>query len=126
MTRDGEYRDVLPGLHFKYSPLPNLVTRLGYATNIGRPGPGQLVPNTLVNYDSQTVSSSNPSLRPQTANNFDLTAEYYFEPAGVISAGVFLKELNRFIYSAGGAIIPAGPLERTRRLRQYHAAERRG
>ncbi len=108
MTRDGEYRDVLPGLHFKYSPLPNLVTRLGYATNIGRPGPGQLVPNTLVNYDSQTVSSSNPSLRPQTANNFDLTAEYYFEPAGVISAGVFLKELNRFIYSAGGAIIPAG------------------
>ncbi|MBI4625028.1 MAG: TonB-dependent receptor [Verrucomicrobia bacterium] len=106
--RFGEYRDLLPGLHFKFSPFPALVTRASYATNIGRPSVGQLLPRTNVNYDNQTVSSSNPSLKPQTANNFDATAEYYFEPAGVVSAGVFLKEIKRFIYTAGGAVIPAG------------------
>ncbi len=108
LVREGENRVVLPGIHFKFSPLPMLITRLSYQTNIGRPGPGQLVPNTTVNYDARTVSSSNPSLRPQTANNFDFTAEYYFEPAGVITAGVFLKELKNFIYTAGGALVPSG------------------
>jgi TonB-dependent receptor len=107
-NRRGEYRDVLPGLHFKYSPFPRLVTRASYAANIGRPGIGQLLPRTNVNYDNETVSSSNPSLKPQLADNFDVTAEYYFEPAGVVMVGAFLKEIKQFIYTAGGHVIPAG------------------
>ena len=107
-TSSGDYRYVLPGLHFKYSPNRNLVMRLSYATNIGRPSIGQLIPRTNVNYEAQTVSTSNPNLKPQTADNFDLSAEYYFEPAGVVSVGLFLKELNDFIYTAGGATVPTG------------------
>jgi TonB-dependent receptor len=106
--REGENRFVLPGVHFKYSPTRNIVTRLSYATNIGRPSIGQLIPRTTVNYDAQTVATSNPSLKPQTADNFDASAEYYFEPAGVVSVGVFLKELKSFIYTAGGATVPTG------------------
>ncbi len=108
-TRTGDYRTVLPGLHFKYTPVPSLVTRLSYATNIGRPGIGQLIPRTTVNFDNQSVSSSNPSLRPQTANNFDLSAEYYFEPAGQFAVGVFLKEIKNFIYTVAGQTITSGP-----------------
>jgi iron complex outermembrane recepter protein len=107
-TRTGEYRNVLPGVHLKYSPLPNLVTRLGYAANVGRPSIGQLVPNATVNDDTRTVNTSNPSLKPQTADNFDFSAEYYFEPAGVVSAGVFMKEIKDFIYNAGGQTIETG------------------
>ena len=104
----GENRDVFPGLHFKYTPIKNLIARLSYATNVGRPSIGQLIPVTTVNDDSQTISSSNPSLKAQKANNFDFSLEYYFEPAGVVSAGFFLKEISRFIYSAGGTIVPQG------------------
>jgi TonB-dependent receptor len=107
-SRGGDNQFVLPGVHFKYSPTRNLVARLSYATNIGRPSIGQLIPRTNVNYDTQTVSSSNPSLKPQTADNFDLSAEYYFEPAGMVSVGVFLKELKSFIYTAGGTTVPTG------------------
>lgn len=107
-TREGESRDVLPGVHFKFTPTPNLVARLGYAANIGRPGIGQLIPTTTINFENRTVSTSNPALKSQLADNFDLSLEYYFEPAGVISAGVFLKEIDRFIYTAGGQIIPTG------------------
>jgi len=107
-TRTGKYRNVFPGLHFKYELIPGLVTRLSYATNIGRPGIGQLIPRTIVNYDNQSISTSNPSLKPQFANNFDLGAEYYFEPAGTVSAGVFLKEIRQFIYTAGGSIVSPG------------------
>ena len=107
-TRGGKYRYVLPGVHFKYTPFAGLVTRLSYATNIGRPSIGQLIPRTNVNIDAKTVSSSNPSLKPQTSNNFDLSAEYYFEPAGVVSLGLFRKEMRNFIYTAGGATVPTG------------------
>ncbi|MEY4940417.1 MAG: hypothetical protein RIQ93_2152, partial [Verrucomicrobiota bacterium] len=104
----GQYRKVFPGLHMKFEPMRGLITRLSYATNIGRPSIGNLIPSTTVNYDTQTVSSTNPSLKPQFSNNFDAGVEYYFEPAGSFSAGVFLKEINDFQFSQGGIVIPAG------------------
>lgn len=106
--RTGDYQNVLPGVHFKYAFTPRLIARLSYATNLGRPGIGQLIPRTNVNFENQTISTSNPDLKPQTAENFDLAAEYYFEPAGVVSVGLFHKELKNFIYTAGGQTVPSG------------------
>lgn len=108
VTRTGEMRHVLPGVHFKYSPFPNSVVRLGWARNIGRPSIGQLIPTTTINDEARTVRTSNPELKPQIADNYDLSLEYYFEPAGVVTAGVFYKDIESFIYEAGGATIPAG------------------
>jgi iron complex outermembrane recepter protein len=108
-VRKGNYRNVLPGVHLKYAVTPRLIARAGWATNVGRPGIGQLIPRTNVNFDTQTISSSNPSLKPQTAHNFDVMVEYYFEPAGVVSVGVFQKQIKDFIFTAGGATVPSGP-----------------
>ncbi len=107
-TRSGDYQNILPGVHLKYSPISQLVTRFSYATNIGRPGIGQLIPRTTVNFDNQTITTSNPGLKPQTAQSFDLAAEYYFEPAGVVSVGLFQKQIDNFIYTAGGNVVSAG------------------
>ena len=107
-TRTGTYTNVLPGVHLKYSPWPNVITRFGYAANVGRPSIGQLVPNATINDENRTVTTSNPELKPQTADNFDFSAEYYFEPAGVFTAGVFKKDIKDFIYNAGGQTIEAG------------------
>jgi iron complex outermembrane receptor protein len=108
-VRSGDYQNVLPGVHFKYAPMSRLILRLSYATNVGRPGIGQLIPRTNVNFDNQSISTSNPSLKPQTADNFDLSAEYYLEPAGVVSVGVFQKNIKNLILTSGGATVPAGP-----------------
>jgi TonB-dependent receptor len=107
-TRTGNYRNVLPGVHFKYALTPRVIARASWATNVGRPGIGQLIPRTTVNFDNQTITSSNPSLKPQTADNFDLSAEYYFEPAGVVSVGLFHKQIHDFIFTSGGFTIPGG------------------
>jgi len=106
--RTGDYRSVFPGLHLKYQFTRNLLTRFSYAENIGRPGIGQLIPRTTVNYDNQTLSTSNPSLEPQWAKNYDLSAEFYFEPAGLFTAGVFQKDIGKFIYTAGGTLVGSG------------------
>ncbi|MEY4938595.1 MAG: hypothetical protein RIQ93_330 [Verrucomicrobiota bacterium] len=107
-TAKGENRGVFPGLHLKYEPMRRMVTRLSYATNIGRPSIGQLIPRTTVNYEARTVSTNNPSLNPQYADNFDASIEYYFEPVGLLSAGVFLKEIKQFIFTAGGQPVAPG------------------
>jgi TonB-dependent receptor len=104
----GSYRDVLPGLHFKYAPTRNLVARLSYSKNIGRPGIGELVPRTTVDDNDRDITATNPSLRPQIADNYDASVEYYLEPAGVISVGVFQKDISQFIYSAGGNFVGNG------------------
>ena len=104
----GEYRNALPGLHLKYVPFKALVTRLSYSANIGRPGIGTIIPSTVVSDTNQTVSTSNPKLKPQTADNYDLSAEYYFEPAGMLSASMFLKEMKNFIFTHGGITIGSG------------------
>ena len=109
-VRTGSYRNVLPGVHLKYAFSPRLIARASWATNVGRPGIGQLIPRTTVNLDAnpRTITTSNPSLKPQTADNFDLAAEYYFEPAGVVSVGLFQKDLKNFIFTAGGLTVGSG------------------
>jgi TonB-dependent receptor len=108
-TASGRYREVFPGVHLKYEAGNGVVARASYATNIGRPAIGQLIPRTTVDNEGRSVATSNPSLKPQFADNFDLGLEYYFEPVGLVSAGVFLKEISNFIYTLGGQTIGAGP-----------------
>ena len=108
VTNQGENQGVFPGVHIKYKPMERLVTRLGYATNIGRPAISSLLPRLDVTHETQRVVINNPSLKPQTANNFDLSLEYYFEPAGMLTAGAFLKEIKSFIFTDSSQFVAAG------------------
>ncbi|MBI4621599.1 MAG: TonB-dependent receptor [Verrucomicrobia bacterium] len=108
ITNRGEYQDLYPGLHFKYKPFDRMVARASYAANIGRPAISSLLPRIDVTHETQIVVVNNPSLRPQNANNFDVSLEYYFEPAGMLTAGVFLKEITDFIFTDNSKYIAAG------------------
>jgi TonB-dependent receptor len=108
-TNKGEYRNVFPSVHFRYDVTNKMVARASYSTGIGRPTFGNLVPRESVNHETQRVSGNNPSLRPQYADNFDLSLEYYYEPAGMVSVGAFSKEINDFLLRVDGLTIGAGP-----------------
>lgn len=107
--RKGDYLDVFPGVHFRYNPVANLVSRLSYSTGIGRPSFDDLMPLEAVNEANQTVSIRNAALRPQYSDNFDATVEYYFEPVGTVSASVFLKEVRDFQFTDTSQVVPVGP-----------------
>ena len=108
ITASGKYSKFFPGLHLKYEPLRGLIARASYATNIGRASIGNLIPSTTVDFENQRVTSSNPSLKPQYSDNYDAGLEYYFEPAGRVSAAVFLKRISDFHFSQGGVIVGSG------------------
>lgn len=106
---EGKYRSILPSVHLKYNLTASLIARASYGTGIGRPNFSNLLRTTTVDYENLRVVAANPDLRPQTADNFDVSLEYYFEPAGYLSAGAFVKELKDFIYGDRGGVVPAGP-----------------
>lgn len=95
-----DYRNVLPGIHFRYGAAKDLLVRASYSTSFGRPSFGSVYPDTRINYDSERITQNNAGLLPQTADNFDVSIEKYFEPVGVVSAGVFLKEIKNFLFSS--------------------------
>ncbi|MEY4940054.1 MAG: hypothetical protein RIQ93_1789 [Verrucomicrobiota bacterium] len=105
---EGKYRNVFPGIHFKYADPSGLIGRASYSTSIGRPGIASIIPSLTVNEQSERLTVANTSLRPQRANNFDFSLEYYFEPIGLFSTSFFLKEVSDFIYTDSSRVVPAG------------------
>ncbi len=108
-TNKGQYRNVFPGIHFKYEPFGGLLTRLSWSTGIGRPAFGSIIPNETIDDTTQRVTTSNPNLVPQNSNNYDLTLEYYFKAQGMVSVGVFTKRIKNYIYTDSSQFIAGGP-----------------
>jgi len=97
-TYDGYY----PSLHLTFNARENLLVRAAYAKTYGRPDFAQILPTAQVNENDLgsvipgTITVSNTSLQPWSADNYDLSIEYYSASGGVISGGVFLKDIKNF------------------------------
>jgi TonB-dependent receptor len=107
-TNKGQYRNIFPGVHLKYEPIDGMVTRLSWSTGVGRPPFGSIIPNTTVNDSTQRVTVNNPDLKPQYANNYDLSAEYYFKSQGMVSVGGFRKKIVDYIAADSSQIVGSG------------------
>ena len=107
-NNDGQYRFYLPGVHLKYEPIDGFVSRFSWSTGVGRPAFGSIIPNTTVNDTAQSVTLSNPSLKPQYSNNWDASLEYYFKPQGMISVGAFRKKIRDYIATNNGQFVEEG------------------
>ena len=86
----GQYRSVFPGLHLKYEPFDGLVTRLSWSTGVGVRRSARSSP-TPRSTTAPRVTMTNPDLKPQYSDNYDFSAEYYFQPQGMLSVGAFRK-----------------------------------
>lgn len=106
-----EYDGYYPSLHLTFNAQENLLLRAAYAKTYGRPNFSDIIPRTVANTSATdpdeddelqpnqyrgTLTIRNPTLLPWTADNYDLSAEYYTDNGGLISAGIFLKELKNF------------------------------
>jgi TonB-dependent receptor len=99
-TRVGrDYGEAFPSVHFRYEARRNLRLRASYSTSMARPSIAQITPNTTINYVSEVVTQGNPGLSPQYSKNYDVSLEYYFEPAGVLSVGAYQKDLSGYIFT---------------------------
>lgn len=93
------YANAFPTVQFRYDFNPRLVARLTYSTGIGRPGFNQNTAAASVDrtQDPIAISRGNPSLKPTTGQNFDLSVEYYLPNAGIVQFAAFDKEFSNYI-----------------------------
>ena len=94
------YTDFLPGIHFKYNFDENTILRLAWTNTLSRPNYYDLVPYFSIAAEDLLISMGNPSLKPTRSTNLDLMGEKYFETVGLVSAGVFYKNIKDFTYAA--------------------------
>ncbi|HET9377437.1 MAG TPA: TonB-dependent receptor, partial [Chthoniobacterales bacterium] len=83
----------------RYEILDNLQARFSYSTAIGRPAFNQVTAATTVDVGNLTITTGNPGLKPTTANNFDLTLEYYPARGAFATIGLFDKEFSEYIFT---------------------------
>lgn len=94
-----DYVNVLPSLTFKFVPEENLVFRLAATTALARPNYYALSPFVASIPSDRELLAGNPDLKATYAYNLDLMVEKYFTSVGIISGGVFYKQLDDFIYT---------------------------
>ncbi len=96
-----EYTTVFPGVNLKWNLRDNLMLRSAVTTAIGRPDYNRLAPNVIVDTGGNTVTLGNPDLAPLRATNYDLALEYYTSNGGLISLGLFRKDITNPIFVSG-------------------------
>lgn len=93
------YSNFLPAVHLKYNFNNNSNVRVAWTNTLARPNYYNLVPFRDVIPEDEEIYQGNSSLEATESMNLDLMAENYFESVGLISAGVFYKQINKFIYT---------------------------
>ena len=106
----GRYRNWFPSAHLTQDLTPNFKARLSWSNSFGRPPLSNSFPSETVNETAQTLTISNPALKPRQAESWDAALEYYFEPVGSVSLGWFHKTITD--YSVSGILsgtVASGP-----------------
>lgn len=91
-----DYTDLLPSLLVKYRFNEDGNLRASVTRTLARPKYSTLIANKTFNlYDGvPSATIGNPDLKPARAWNFDLSADYYFKSVGLVSVGLFYKNIK--------------------------------
>jgi iron complex outermembrane receptor protein len=96
-TENTSYFDILPSLNLAVDLQEDLVLRMSAARVMSRPDYSKMTSSTSYNPETQTGTGGNPDIEPYRATQFDLGLEWYFSDAGILSAVVFLKDIQSFL-----------------------------
>ncbi len=98
LTLTRHYHDWLPAITFAADLSPNFIMRISMAKVMSRPELSDLLPGAVsIALNTRTVSSGNFLLDPIRAKTADMSFEYYFGKRGLISAGLFYKDIDTYI-----------------------------
>jgi len=88
------YTDLLPSLLLKYRFNKDGNLRASVTKTIARPKYSALIANKTFNLEDMEASIGDPDTKPAKAWNIDLSADYYFKSVGLVSLGLFYKDIK--------------------------------
>ena len=112
-----DYTEVLPSLNAIFHLNDEMQVRFGAARTMSRSrmdrmnagfgfsfNPAFNTPNADISSSPWSGSGANPGLKPQMADQFDLSYEYYYEDDGYVAAAYFHKELQDWQINVGQVV----------------------
>ena len=88
------YTDFLPSLLLKYGIGKDGNLRASVTRTIARPKYSALIANKAFNLSDLEATIGDPDTKPARAWNADLSVDYYFKSVGMVSLGVFYKDIS--------------------------------
>jgi TonB-dependent receptor len=90
---------VLPMIQVKFNPFSWADVRYSFTQTLARPDYRALTPHYTIGYTRNFVTSGNPNLKPAQSFNHDFMVSFHSNELGLLSFGVFYKEIKNFAYS---------------------------
>jgi TonB-dependent receptor len=104
---DNLYWNALPQIHLKIKPVHWLDLRLAYTNTISRASYRELSPKIRVTPAKigYEIRKGDTNLEPALSKNLDLIMTFYTQKVGLISVGLFRKDIEGLIYGRKSRII---------------------
>jgi TonB-dependent receptor len=96
-TQTSNYANLLPSILLKYDISENTKLKVAWSNTMARPSYFDLVPYVIINREDEEIERGNPDLNTTNSMNSDLMIEHYFQSIGVISAGLYYKNIDEYI-----------------------------
>jgi TonB-dependent receptor len=94
----GNYDFWLPRLNLVAEVREDVIVRFGYGSDIRRPNFDEMsTAFASNNQENETIDQGNPNLEPEEVDSFDISIEWYFADAAVVSLGYFTKDRTNII-----------------------------
>lgn len=100
---ENDYTYVLPSLNMRLGVTDDLLFRFAVSKVMTRPDTSYIRNFVNIGIDGNgqlTANVGNPDLKPATAWQGDLTAEWYFDRVGSLTLNAFYKRVSNFFYQA--------------------------
>ena len=89
-----DYAKLLPSILLRYKLGDEGNIRASYTRTLSRPKYSALRPNTIISIADEEAEIGDPYIEPSVSDNLDLSFDYYFKSIGLVSAGIFYKDIK--------------------------------
>lgn len=97
-----DYTNLLPSILLRYKLGNEGNIRASYTMTISRPKYSALIANKTINIADEEAEIGDPYTKPSKSHNFDLSFDYYFKSIGLVSLGLFYKDIKNVNVEAVG------------------------
>ena len=91
------YDNFLPSVNLVYSVREDLLLRFAAAQVIARPNYADMTNFFQLSDGILIGSGGNPNLDPYKSSNFNMSAEWYFQPQAIVAVEFFYKDISNYI-----------------------------
>ncbi len=105
VTRTRKNDFILPMIQSFFSPVDWITLKAGYTHTLQRPNYNDIMPGWVINRRGTIWNLSNFRLKPEQSQNIDLQLSVHSNKIGLVSFGVFHKEINDMIFLTGNTVV---------------------